>query len=81
VAQFTYGNLPMKIRELARKQMSSVPCPMCGAPAGQRCRLQAGGLRNEAHTSLISLPLEQILLWAVRALDQALPVRVNLAIV
>jgi hypothetical protein len=39
----------MKIGKLTRKQLASVPCPMCGVPAGQRCRLQAGGLRIEPH--------------------------------
>jgi hypothetical protein len=40
----------MKIGDLTRKQSSSVPCPTCGVAAGQRCVLQAGGLRLEPHT-------------------------------
>jgi hypothetical protein len=45
------GNISrMKIRDLTKKQLSSVPCPMCGVPAGHRCLLQAGGLRKEPHT-------------------------------
>ena len=39
----------MKIGKLTRKQLASVHCPMCGVPVGQRCRLQAGGLRVEPH--------------------------------
>jgi hypothetical protein len=40
----------MKIGELTKKQLSSVPCPVCGVSAGHRCLLQAGGLRVEPHT-------------------------------
>jgi hypothetical protein len=36
-------------RDLTRKQMSSVPCPTCGVPAGKRCLLYSGGLRFEPH--------------------------------
>ena len=40
----------MKIRDLAAKELLSVPCPVCGVPAGHRCVLQAGGPRLEPHT-------------------------------
>jgi len=39
----------MKKKELTPKQLSSVPCPMCGVVAGKRCVLAAGGLRNEPY--------------------------------
>jgi hypothetical protein len=39
----------MKMRQLTRKQISSVRCPTCGVAAGRRCILAAGGLRNEPH--------------------------------
>jgi predicted transporter len=38
----------MKI-ELARKQMSSVPCPTCGVAVGMRCILYSAALRLEPH--------------------------------
>ena len=39
----------VKKKELTRKQLSSVPCPTCGAAAGERCELHSGGPRSEAH--------------------------------
>jgi len=41
----------MRKEELARKQMSSVPCPTCGVAAGKRCISYSGGLRFEAHVA------------------------------
>ena len=41
----------MKIEFLTKKQLSSVPCPVCGAPVGHRCLVLAGGLRVEPHMS------------------------------
>jgi hypothetical protein len=37
----------MKIKQQARKQLSSVRCPTYGVAAGKGCVLVAGGLRNE----------------------------------
>ena len=37
------------MKQLTRKQLSSVCCPTCGVAAGKRCVLVAGGLRNEPH--------------------------------
>jgi hypothetical protein len=39
----------MKLAKLTKKQLASVSCPTCGAPAGNRCLLLAGGLRIEPH--------------------------------
>ena len=39
----------MKVKQLTRKQQSSVACPTCGVAAGKRCVLVAGGPRNEPH--------------------------------
>jgi hypothetical protein len=41
----------MRKEELARKQMSSVPCPTCGVAAGKRCIVYSGSLRFEAHVA------------------------------
>jgi hypothetical protein len=41
----------MRKKDLTKKQLSSVPCPICGVPVGHRCLLLAGGLRMEPHTS------------------------------
>jgi hypothetical protein len=39
----------MKTKQLTGKQICSVRCPTCGAAAGKRCILVAGGPRNEPH--------------------------------
>lgn len=39
----------MRITGVTKKLWSSVPCQVCGVPAGQGCRLYLGGLRLEAH--------------------------------
>jgi hypothetical protein len=31
------------------QQVSSVPCPTCGASVGQRCELLSGALRSKPH--------------------------------
>jgi hypothetical protein len=36
-------------KELTPKQLSSVPCPTCGAAAGERCELHSGAPRSEPH--------------------------------
>jgi hypothetical protein len=50
----------MRIGDLTQKQLSSVPCPMCGVPVGHRCILQAGGLRKETHTDRRLIAVEAI---------------------
>src|SRR6266850_5908185 len=40
---------PMRMRDLTPTQLSSVCCPTCGVPAGQRCLLHSGALRSESH--------------------------------
>jgi hypothetical protein len=39
----------MKIRDLAKDQLLSVPCPTCGAAIKERCELNTGDPRNEPH--------------------------------
>src|SRR5882672_9867747 len=39
----------MKLKELTRRQLSTVRCPTCGVPAGKRCVLHSDGLRSEPH--------------------------------
>jgi hypothetical protein len=41
----------MKTRELTPKQLTTVPCPTCGAAAGERCVLLSGGPRKEPHVN------------------------------
>jgi hypothetical protein len=48
----------MKTRKLARKQIWSVRCPTCGAAAGKRCILVAGGPRSEPHETRRCLAAE-----------------------
>lgn len=35
--------------QITLKQFHSIDCPVCLAGPGKRCRLQAGGLRNDPH--------------------------------
>ena len=42
-------SLRMKKSELTPEQVSSVACPTCGVPAGERCVLHSGAPRSEAH--------------------------------
>jgi hypothetical protein len=42
-------SVPMKMKELTPKQVSSVPCPTCGVAAGKRCVLHSGAARTEPH--------------------------------
>jgi hypothetical protein len=37
------------MRDVTPEQLTSVPCPTCGVPRGQRCLLHSGGLRTEPH--------------------------------
>jgi hypothetical protein len=37
------------IRQLNLKQSLAVPCPTCGAAAGQKCELNTGQPRIEPH--------------------------------
>jgi len=39
----------MKTTELTRKQINSVPCPVCGARKGAACVLQSGALSFDPH--------------------------------
>jgi len=39
----------MKKKDLTRQQLSSVPCPTCGVPAGKPCVLNTGVPRSEPH--------------------------------
>jgi hypothetical protein len=39
----------MKSRELTAKKLSSVPCPTCGAAAGNNCVLDSGAPRTAPH--------------------------------
>jgi hypothetical protein len=39
----------MKIRDLTRKQILSIPCPTCGAAIEEPCELTTGYPRNEPH--------------------------------
>jgi hypothetical protein len=39
----------MRMTHLTPIQLSSVPCPSCGAATGQLCELHSGGLRVEPH--------------------------------
>jgi hypothetical protein len=39
----------MKIRELTKDQLLSVPCPTCGAAVKEPCELTTGSRRSEPH--------------------------------
>jgi hypothetical protein len=39
----------MRMSDVTRKQLSSVPCPTCGVARGEQCLLHSGGLRSEPH--------------------------------
>jgi hypothetical protein len=39
----------MRTTDMTPKQMSSVPCPTRGVPAGKGCVLHSGRLRKEPH--------------------------------
>jgi hypothetical protein len=41
--------LGMKVKDLNRKQLFSIPCPTCHVAAGKPCVLSFGGLRTEPH--------------------------------
>jgi hypothetical protein len=46
---FQSNLIHMTMRELTQKQLSSVPCPTCGASVGERCILHSGGPRSAPH--------------------------------
>jgi hypothetical protein len=50
----------MKKSELTPKQISVVPCPTCGVPAGKRCELHSGALRSGPHADRKFAALEDI---------------------
>jgi hypothetical protein len=50
----------MKKSELTPEQISVVPCPTCGVPAGKRCELHSGGPRPGAHADRKFAALEGI---------------------
>jgi len=39
----------MKKKELTPEEVSSVPCPTCGVPAGEPCVLNTGDRRSNPH--------------------------------
>lgn len=39
----------VKTRELTRKQIHAVPCPICAAAIDEPCELHSGALRTEPH--------------------------------
>jgi len=39
----------MKRKDLTASQISSVPCPTCGAAVGEHCELHSGARRVEPH--------------------------------
>jgi hypothetical protein len=41
--------VPVKTKELSRKQILFVPCPTCGAALEEGCVLHTGALRTEPH--------------------------------
>jgi hypothetical protein len=42
-------NVCMRMTHLTPKQLSSVPCPSCGAASGHLCELHSGSRRAEPH--------------------------------
>ena len=41
----------MKTKKPTLREVESVPCPTCGAAAGEQCELNTGQPRNEPHLS------------------------------
>ncbi len=39
----------MRMIDMTPKQLSSVPCPRCGAATGERCVLHSGAFRADPH--------------------------------
>jgi len=50
----------MKKRELTPKQLSSVPCPTCGAARSKRCVLNSGVSRSKPHVDRKFAAIEAI---------------------
>ena len=42
-------HIGMKMKDLTKKQISSLRCPTCGVAVGRRCELSTGQLRFVAH--------------------------------
>jgi len=47
--QFLEYSPKVRLKDLTPKQVSSIPCPTCGVPAGEQCLLQSGALRSAPH--------------------------------
>jgi hypothetical protein len=58
----TKSHIPIRRlhRHWDRKQMYSVPCPLCGAAVGMQCELYSGGRRNSPHVDRKLYTLEAI---------------------
>jgi hypothetical protein len=50
----------MKKSELTPKQISSIPCPTCGAAVRDRCVLNSGAPRSESHVDRKFAAIEAI---------------------
>lgn len=50
----------MKKKDLTPEQVCSVPCPTCGAAAGEGCELHSGTARNEPHVERKFAAIEAI---------------------
>jgi hypothetical protein len=50
----------MKLKQLTRKQLYSVPCPTCQVAAGERCVTSVGGVRFSPHPDRKLLAAEAI---------------------
>jgi hypothetical protein len=59
-SQFFLHSVRMKKKELTPEQLLSVPCPTCGAAAGQSCVLLSGGQRSESHVDRKLAAIEAI---------------------
>jgi hypothetical protein len=62
-------NASMRMVELTPKELSSVRCPTCGVPAGERCHLHSGSPTFESHLDRK--------LCAIEALEQKRIVEAN----
>ena len=47
--QFLEYSSEVRLKDLTPRQVSSIPCPTCGVPAGKRCLLHSGSPRTEPH--------------------------------
>jgi hypothetical protein len=77
----TLQSLGMKTRELTAKQISSVPCPTCGATTGDACELRTGALRTEPHRDRKLSAAEAVEMKATKGRQSARPLpktRINI---